>query len=72
MFRERIANWAGILDLFQSKWNTIELLTRVSGSLVAGTYQSKRTATHASFDPRRDMSVATAIAYAQVSARFNR
>ena len=70
MFRERIANWAGILDLFQSKWNTIELLTRVSGSLVAGTYQSKRTVTHTRFDPSRDMSIATAIAYAQL-ARCN-
>ena len=71
MFRERMAHWAGILDLFQNKWNTVAVLARLSGSLVAGTYQSKRTATHASFDPRRDMSTATAMAYAQ-SVRYNR
>jgi len=71
MFRERITQWAGILDLVQGKWNTVAVLARLSGSLVAGTYQSKRTAaTHTSFDPRRDTSIATAMAYAQ-SARYN-
>jgi len=73
MFRERIAHWTGILDVFHGKWNTVAVLARLSGSLIAGTYQSKHNAaTHTNFDPRRDTSIATAIAYAQVSARYNR
>ena len=71
MFRERIAYWAGILDLHPSKWSTVAVLARVSGSLLAGIYRSKPPVVQTSFDPKNDIAVVTAIAYVQ-PARFNR
>jgi len=71
MFRDRIAYWARILDLFPSTWNRVAVLARVSGrSLLAGTYRSKPTA-QTSLDLRRDITIVAAVAYAQ-PARFNR
>jgi hypothetical protein len=72
MFRDRIAHWTRILDLFPSTSNRVAVLARVSGrSLLAGTYRSKPTVAQTGLDPRRDITIVTAMAYAQ-SARFNR
>jgi hypothetical protein len=68
MFRERIAHWARLLDLFTCTMSTVIVLARVrAGSLLTETFRNGATATAPYVDTRRDM----AIAYMQVS-RLNR
>lgn len=68
MFRDRIAHWARILDLFTLATSTVTVLATVRASaLLAGPYRSRVTVVEEGIDPRRNM----AIAYTQLS-KLNR
>jgi hypothetical protein len=68
MFRDRIAEWASLLDLITCKISTVVVMTRVRpGLLPSRNYRSTVSVIHINSDPRREM----AYAYAQLS-RVNR
>ena len=70
MFRERMAHWSKILDLFSCTMSAVAVLARIRArSLLTWTWTDRRVEIVAQpyIDTRRDM----AIAYMQVS-RLNR
>jgi len=70
MFRDRMANWARMLDVFACTMSTFAVLARAwTGALFAGSYRSKAASAQAHIDRRQEMAVA--MAYMQMS-RLNR
>ena len=68
MFRDRLANWAKVLDLLTLTMNGVALLASFRASAVLpGVNRNRLTGPELNVDPRRNM----AIAYTQVS-RLNR
>jgi hypothetical protein len=70
MFRDRMANWARMLDVFACAMSTFAVLARArTGALIGASYRSKAAPTQTHIDRRQEMAVA--IAHMQMS-RLNR
>jgi hypothetical protein len=70
MFRDRMANWARMLDVFACAMSTFAVLARVrGGALFVGNYRNRAAPVQTHINPRQE--VALAMAYMQMS-RLNR
>jgi hypothetical protein len=70
MFRDRMANWARMLDVFACTMSTFAVLARVkAGALFVGGHRNRAVPVQKHINPRQE--VAVAMAYMQMS-RLNR
>lgn len=61
MFRDRMANWARMLDLFACTMSTFAVLARVrAGGLFGGSDRSTAAVAQTHIDRLQDMAIATA------------